>query len=173
MAGEEQPSPTPGQRFSNEAGWVALAVGVVLGTAGATEVIGALFESPTFDAAGAVLFWQVFWVTLPFTIGAVVFSALLFADVIKSGIHLLWAGALCLVGGAMIGTAIGSAGNVDLDAAALQVHGGGPTGLASAIWWFLTAYYQLYGWAYFVSAMLLGLLFGKWAAWLYRERVAT
>jgi hypothetical protein len=171
MAGEEQPS--PGKRFSNEAAWVALVIGVILGTAGATEAVGALFESPTFDAEDAVLFGQVFWVTLPFTIGAVVFSALLFADAIKSGIHLLWAGALCLVGGAAFGTAIGSAGNVDLEAAGLQVQGGGPTGLAKTIWWFLTAYYQLYGWAYFVSAVLLGVLFGKWAAWLYRERVAA
>lgn len=160
-------------RFRSSGGWVVLILTLIFGTATIDAVVAAVTDGPSLDIEGAVLILQVFLLTFPFAVGVLVFTALAAAEKLKSGIHLLWAGALCLVVGAALGTALGSAGNVNLDEAAVYVHGGGPSQLAESIWWFLTAYYQLYGWQYFVAAIVVGVFFGYWAAWLVKDKTTT
>lgn len=161
--------PTASERFSKELAWVALGIGVLLGNAGAVKLVQALSEGPSFGAEDAETLLQVFLVTLPLTIGAVLFCALAFSDHLGSGQQPIFILIACLAGGAAIGTVVGSVGAVDLgDAATWE------GGFFRIPWTFLTAYYQLYGFGYFFSSILLGVFFGKWAAWLAtRPRAAA
>lgn len=175
MAAQEAP-PSAWERFNSEFGWVALVISALLGQLTVMALLTAMVEGPGgVSLEGVQLFLQVLLVTTPLTIAAIIFFALAFGNVIANGYHLLWAGVGALFGGALIGTALGSSGNIDLDAAYDITGGAGssPAGLANAILWFLTAYFQLYGFQFFVASIILGGFFGKWAAWLIRERVAT
>jgi hypothetical protein len=173
MSAPEAP-PSAWERFNSEFGWVVLVITALLGQLTVLALLTAVVEGPGgVSLEGAQVFWQVFLVTTPLTIAAIIFFAIVFAGVISSGYHLLWAGAGGLVAGAAIGTGLGTAGNIKLDAAYDITGGAGssPTGLANTILWFLTAYFQLYGFQFFVASIILGAFFGKWAAWLYREKL--
>jgi hypothetical protein len=170
MAEEANAPASAWDRFKSEGGWLALIISALVGQATITGLLTAAVDPPSLDIEGARLFWQVFLVTTPLTVAGVIFFGLVFAGVLNNGYHVVMAGAASLGLGLFIGTALGSTGGIDLDAAFAATAGNsGPAGATKTIWWYLSAYYQLYGIGYFASSILLGGFFGKWAAWLIKE----
>jgi hypothetical protein len=160
-------------RFKKEAGWVGLVISVLVGQATCTNVLKPVISGMTIDSHGWELFLRVFVATTPLTIAAVIFFSLAFAGQLKNGVQILVAGAFALLGGLAIGEGLGNSSGIDPYKAEnfISSFGGGHPLVRAfmTIVWFLTAYYQTYGWANFASSIILGAFFGKWGAWLRLE----
>lgn len=157
--------PTMWERFKTEGGWVALVISLILGQAGVDAILMALVEPPSLGVEGGKLFVQVFLVTAPLATAAAIFFSILFSGEVKGGPQLVFLGLGALAAGAFVGTKLGSLGVVSLDTATILASESAPT----AIHLNLTAYYVLYGMQYFVSALILGGFFGRWAAELWKK----
>jgi hypothetical protein len=166
------------ERFRDQGGWVAFIITVVVGDLTVMGALTALAEGGpgALDIQGAALFWKVFVVTAPLLIAAIIFVALAETGALRSGFHVIGAGALALASGAGLGAALGNETGITVAQAVAtnsQTAGSSPPAIAARLMEYLIAYHVLYGWQYFVASLILGAFFGHWAARLLSRSAET